>query len=466
MVRRGEHAVVLGASMAGLLAARVLADFYDRVTVVERDRLTAGDGPRRGVPQGKHVHALLPSGSEALEVLFPGVLADLVAGGTKVVEDYTELYFSVGGNRLSRDVQPGVLTYLPTRPRLEGFVRERVRALPAVRIVDGSDAVGLVADGTRSRVTGVRVMARAAGSAEEVLRADLVVDAMGRGTRTPTWLRELGYDLPAEESVSVQMGYSSLSVRLRPGTEPETLVLIGPAPDRPIGMALFATEDDDTWLFTATGYRGHHPATSLAEMVDGIATFAPSHVVGALRHAEPLSEVATYRYDANRRRRYDRLSRFPRGLIVFGDAMCGFNPIYAQGMSVAALQAIALRDCLRGSGDDVERRFFRAAAAPVGVAWRLAVGADLTQPLVDGVRPPQIRLVNRYVRHLLDVGRHDPVVASQFLLVSALVDPPSRLLRPGIIARVLRGVVRSRRVENAPANADTADTKLIHMAGE
>lgn len=456
MVRRGEHAVVLGASMAGLLAARVLADSYDRVTVVERDRLGAGYEPRRGVPQGKHVHALLPSGSQALEVLFPGLLADLVSGGAKVVEDYTEFYFSIAGNRLSSEVQPGVLTYLPTRPRLEGCVRERVRALPSVRIADGNDVVGLVSDGTRRRVIGVRVMARAAGSAEEVLSADLVVDAMGRGTRTPTWLRGLGYEMPAEESVSVQMGYSSLSVRLQPGTEPEKLVLIGPAPDRPRGMALFATEDD-TWLFTATGYRGHHPATSFEEMVDDIAAFAPPHVVDALRRAEPLSAVATYRYDANRRRRYDRLSRFPQGLIVFGDAMCGFNPIYAQGMSVAALQAIALRDCLRVSGDDVERRFFRAAAAPVDVAWRLAVGADLTQPLVEGARPLQIRLVNRYVRHLLEVGRHDPVVATQFLLVSALLDHPSRLMRPEIIARVLRGMGRSERV---------ADAELIHMAGE
>ncbi|MFD5179708.1 FAD-dependent oxidoreductase [Nocardia sp. NPDC058379] len=450
MVRRGEHAVVLGASMAGLLAARVLADSYDRVTVVERDRLGAGDEPRRGVPQGKHVHALLPSGSAALEVLFPGVLADLVSGGTKVVEDYTEFYFSVGGNRLSSEVQPRVLTYLPTRPRLEGAVRERVRALPTVRFADGNDVVGLVSDETRGRVLGVRIMARAAGSAEEVLAADLVVDAMGRGTRTPTWLRGLGYEMPAEESVSVHMGYSSLSVRLRPGTEPEKLVLIGPAPDRPRGMALFATEDD-TWLFTATGYRGHHPSTSFAEMVDGVAGFAPPRVVDALRHAEPLSEVVTYRYDANRRRRYDRVRRFPRGLIVLGDALCGFNPIYAQGMSVAALQAVALRDCLRDSGDDLERRFFRAAARPVGVAWRLAIGADLTQPLVEGPRPLSIRLVNRYVRHLLDVGRHDPVVATQFLLVSALLDHPARLLRPEIIARVLRGTARPERVEGVSA---------------
>ncbi|MFD6452930.1 FAD-dependent oxidoreductase, partial [Nocardia sp. NPDC060220] len=167
MVRRGEHAVVLGASMAGLLAARVLSDSYDRVTVVERDRLDGQYAPRRGVPQGKHVHALLPSGSQALERLFPGLLDELVRAGTKVIEDYTDFYFSIGGNRLSAAVQPDVTTYLPTRPHLEGRVRDRVRVLPNLRFADGNDVVGLVAD--EAAVTGVRIISRTAGSAEEVL---------------------------------------------------------------------------------------------------------------------------------------------------------------------------------------------------------------------------------------------------------------------------------------------------------
>ncbi|MGW6118511.1 FAD-dependent oxidoreductase [Nocardia sp. NPDC055165] len=439
MVRRGEHAVVLGASMAGLLAARVLSDSYDRVTVVERDRLDGQYAPRRGVPQGKHVHALLPSGSQALERLFPGLLDELVRAGTKVIEDYTDFYFSIGGNRLSAAVQPDVTTYLPTRPHLEGRVRDRVRVLPNLRFADGNDVVGLVAD--EAAVTGVRIISRTAGSAEEVLAADLVVDAMGRGTRTPAWVAELGFDMPAEERVSVHIGYSSVALRLRPGSEPETLVLIGPAPDRPIGMALFATEDD-TWLLTATGYRDHHPGTSFDELVEFVAPFAPPHVLDALRAAEALSPVTTYRYDANRRRRYDLVSRFPRGLIALGDALCGFNPIYAQGMSVAALQAMALRECLHTGGDDVERRYFRASAIPVNVAWRLAVGADLTQPLVEGTRTLQIRLVNAYVRRLLEVGRHDPVVAARFLRVSALLDPPAWLMRPSTLARVSVGMRR------------------------
>ncbi|MFF0545720.1 FAD-dependent oxidoreductase [Nocardia thailandica] len=445
MVRRGEHAVVLGASLAGLLAARVLAESYDRVTVVERDRFEDERGFRRGVPQARHVHALLPSGSGALEALFPGLLAELVAHGTPVISDYTEFWFSIAGHRLSSAVEPGVLTYLPTRRHLEQRIRRRVAEIPAVRVVDGHDVVGLAGAPAAGRIAGARIRSRTPDSPGEFLAADLVADALGRGTRVPAWLTELGFAAPAQDAVAVHIGYSSARLRLRPGTAPEKIVLIGPTPTRPTGMALLATEDD-TWLFTATGYRDHHPADGFEAMVEGVAGFAPAHVVEALRGAEPLAPVATYRYEANRRRRYDRAEALPRGIIALGDALCGFNPIYAQGMSVAALAATALRGCLRDGGDDLERRYFRAAARPVDVAWQLAVGQDLTQPLVEGPRPLRVRLVNRYVRRLLEAGEHDPVVAARFLRVSSFVDSPAALLRPDIVART---VFRSRR---APAD--------------
>ncbi|GEM33052.1 hydroxylase [Nocardia neocaledoniensis NBRC 108232] len=441
MVRRGEHAVVLGASLGGLLAARVLSEFFDRVTVVERDRLGDGREFRRGVPQARHVHALLPSGSQAMETLFPGLLAELAAHGTKVISDYTEFFFSIAGHRLSAGADPRVLTYLPTRRQLESRIRERVAAISAVCIADGRDVVGLVSDRSGGRIAGVRVMAREPGSTEELVSADLVVDATGRGTRVPAWLTALGHEAPAEDTVAVHVGYSSTRLRLSPGSEPEKIVLIGPTPSRPTGMALLATEDE-SWLFTATGYGNHRPGDTVESMVDGVAGFAPPHVVEALRAAEPLAPVAGYRYEANRRRRYDRSSRPPGGLIALGDALCGFNPIYAQGMSVTALEALALRESLRAGRGDLERRYFRAAARIVEVAWELAVGQDLTQPLVEGPRPLRVRLVNKYVRRLLEAGEHDPVVAARFLRVSAFVDAPASLLRPDIFVRT---VFRSRR---------------------
>ncbi|MEU0468277.1 2-polyprenyl-6-methoxyphenol hydroxylase-like oxidoreductase [Amycolatopsis sp. NPDC006131] len=428
------HAVVLGAGMGGLLAARVLAGSYDRVTVVERDHLGETVAHRRGIPQGRHVHALLPRGGEIVEELFPGLLGELVADGGTVLTDYSRLHFSPGGHRLSPEMELPPM-HQPSRPFLETHVRNRLRRLSTVDLRDGCDVTGLTATAAGDRVTGVRLQRRAPGSPEEVLSADLVVDALGRGARTPAWLAELGYRRPAEVEVPVQLRYTSRLVRLRPGAVPETLVVVGATPERPNGMALFAYEDD-TWLFTVAGYAGDHPSPRYDAMVDFAAQCAPPHLIEALRTAEPLSDVATFAFPASRWRRYDKLRRFPDGLLVFGDAICSFNPIYGQGMSVAALEALALRDCLRQGDRHLARRFFRAAAKPIGVAWKLSVGSDLALPQIEAPRPLPVRLVNRYVAKVLTAAEEDPVVAAQFMRVSAFLDPPSALMRPSILARV------------------------------
>ncbi|MGH3761480.1 NAD(P)/FAD-dependent oxidoreductase [Actinophytocola sp.] len=431
----------------------MLADGYDRVTVVERDQLPARVTQRRGVPQGRHLHALLPSGCGVVGELFPGLLDELVgAGGTKLA-DYRRMHFLPDGtHRLSPDLvlEP---VYQPSRPLLETGVRARVRGLSNVEFRDGCEAVGLVTDESRGRVTGARVVDHG-GRAEEVLAADLVVDATGRGSRTPAWLAALGYERPAQDEVVVDVRYVSRLVRLPPGAVPEVLVVIGASPERPAGMGLFAYEDD-TWMFTVSGYGGHNPAPDYESMVDVVAGFAPPHLVAALREAEPLDDVSTFRFRANRRLRYDRMRRAER-LLVFGDAMCGVNPIYGQGMSVAALEALELRKCLRRGDRDLARRFFRAAAKPVGVAWRLAVGADLALPQVDGPRPLPVRLVSSYVSRLLVAAEHDPVVAERFLRVSAFLMRPPTIMSPRIVARVVAGNRRARRVTPEPAMPESA----------
>jgi 2-polyprenyl-6-methoxyphenol hydroxylase-like FAD-dependent oxidoreductase len=445
--------VVLGAGMAGLLAARVLADSYERVTIVERDRLPVGSAQRRGVPQGRHVHGLLPSGSNVVSELFPGLLDDLIrAGGTKL-EDYTRFHFRPDGDhRISPAVRLPPI-YQPSRPFLEAGVRDRVRQLSNVDLKEGYDVVGLAADSTRRRVVGARVAGPT--GVEEVLAADLVVDTTGRGTRTPAWLAELGYQAPDVDEVVIDVRYASRLVRLAPGAVPETLTVIGATPQRPGGMALVAYEDD-TWMFTVTGFAGHHPELDYGWMVDYAAELAPPHMVAALRDAEPLGEVASFRFRANRRLRYDRLRAFPEGLLVFGDAMCGFNPIYGQGMSIAALEALALRDCLRRGDRGLARRFFRAAAKPIGVAWQLAVGADLSLPQVEGPRTLPVRLVNAYLRRVFVAAEHDPVVGERFLRVSSFLMKPPALMSPRIMARVVAANRRARRAVPAVPEMATA----------
>jgi 2-polyprenyl-6-methoxyphenol hydroxylase-like FAD-dependent oxidoreductase len=434
----GERAVVLGASMGGLLAARVLSDFYRTVTVVERDLLPGEPAQRRGVPQGQHVHGLLSSGSRVLDELFPGLLADLVANGAIVLEgDPSHVCMRLGGHELGRSgrlTDPKALTsYLASRPFLEAHVRNRLRAIGNVAILDGHDAVELIA-AQPHRVTGVRVANRDDGI-EQVLDADLVVDALGRSARTPAFLDRLGYGRPPEERIVVQVTYASQLLRVPPGTLTEKLILVGALPERPTGGALFACEND-TWIVTLAGMTRHEPPVDRAGMLRFAADFAPAPMMAALRAAEPLSEVSRYRYPASQWRRYDEMRRFPAGLLVVGDAICSFNPVYGQGMSVAALEAIALRDCLRRGTSGLSRRFFRAAAQPIGAAWQLAAGADLALPEAQGRRSAAMRLGNWYTERVLAAAESDIVVTERFLRVTNFVDRPVRLLHPSVMMRV------------------------------
>jgi 2-polyprenyl-6-methoxyphenol hydroxylase-like FAD-dependent oxidoreductase len=436
----GEHAVVLGASMGGLLAARVLSDFYRAVTVVERDVLPMASDQRRGVPQGRHAHALWPRGSQILDDLFPGFLTDLISGGCpKLDGDFSQICASFGGHQLVRsgtasNFQPRDAGYFPSRPFLEDHVRRRIGDISNVELMDGYDVVGLTSSDDRSRVTGVTITSHE-GDEKRSVTADLVVDATGRGSRTPRFLEHLGYGRPVEDEVVVRLAYASQLLRIPDGMHKEIMVLVGPVAGRPTGMALFANENN-TWMFTAFGMVGHEPPTDRAGVLTFVEGFTPPPVVSALQCAEPLGDVERYRTPSSRWRRYDKMRRFPAGLLVFGDAICSFNPIYGQGMTVAALEAMALDRCLRRGSHNLAPRFFRAAAKTVSVAWQLAVGGDLALPEVEGPRPLAVRLTNRYVDRVQAAAETDTVIAERFVKVAGFSCSPASLLNPAVVLRV------------------------------
>ena len=396
MTRIGEHAVVLGGSLAGLASAAVLAQRFERVTIVERDARPETGRHRKGVPQGKHVHVLLPAGLRVLAELFPGIVADLRQQGAHVF-DARALRFNIAGGSLLLD-DSDLQSLAATRPLIEEIAYERVRSLNNVRFAEGCEACGLTTTPDRSRVTGVRLRSRTSPGAEEPVEADLVVDATGRGSRSPRWLTALGYTVPSEEQIHVGVHYTTRLFRRSPensGVWRNVTVDIPPGERR--GAVALAVEGD-RWIVTLVGILGERPPTDLGGFVEYARTLWTRDVHAVIADAEAIGEASTGAFPANVRRRYDRLRRFPARYVVTGDAVCSLNPVYAQGMSVAFAEALTLARVLDRHGlKRVGPRFFRQAARITGVAWSMATGADLGHPGVEGPRTARWRLLNAYI---------------------------------------------------------------------
>jgi 2-polyprenyl-6-methoxyphenol hydroxylase-like FAD-dependent oxidoreductase len=452
----GDHAIVLGGSMAGLLTARVLADRFERVTLVERDQFPDIGESRKGVPQGRHAHGLLYRGREILDELFPGFSEEVVAAGGRTGDITAEGLWINDGIRQA-DYVSGMRGLAASRPFLEGHVRARVRALPGVEFIEACDSVGITSTADHSRVTGARILRKEDGSAEETLAADLVVDATGRGSRSVAWLQELGYAAPEEERVRVGVGYSTCILRRQAGDlDGKMFAIVGASPpNRRVGVVL--PMENDRWMVTLAGYLGEFPPTDLPGYVDFSATLPSPEIHGLLRSAEALTDPLPYRFPASQRRRFERLKRFPTGFLVIGDAIASFNPIYGQGMTVAASEALLLGECLDGRPERLWRTFFKKAGRFVDSPWQIATGADLAFDEVEGPRNAQIRLVNWYMKRLHPAASRDPKVALAFQRVINLVDPPPTIMAPRTAWRVLRpGLGRAApRVQEAPSRVET-----------
>ena len=438
MVRRGERAVVLGASLAGLFTARVLSEVFDEVTLIDRDTLTEGPVPRRGVPQGWQSHGLHARGREILEDFFPGLTAELVAHGASLGDVQADVRWVADGHRLRRAVS-GMEGISFSRPLLEDRVRDRVRALPGVSFRAPVDILDLIATG--DRVSGVLIRERGDDREAEALPADLVVDATGRGSHTPVWLETLGFPQPAESTVDTGVGYTTWDFPRRPGDlDGDIAAVIGHTVAVPRFGAMLASEGP-RWQVTAGGYLGDHASATDVDAFREFAATLPASDIGVLvADREPLGTGRLHRVPSSRRRHYERLSRFPQGFLVIGDALSSFNPAYGQGMTVAAVEALALRELLAGNVGSVELapRFFRRAARIIDVPWGIAAGGDLRVPGVHGAKTLKVRVVNAYIARVQAAAAVDPAVGLAFLRVANTVDHPEALLRPSMALRVFR----------------------------
>ncbi|MCC6627076.1 MAG: FAD-dependent monooxygenase [Chloroflexi bacterium] len=450
-----RHALVLGGSIAGLLAARVLVDHRARVTIVERDVPPATPAPRKGVTQARHVHVMLTRGQRELERLFPGLGDELAAAGAAPLDWTNDAAWLTGGG-WGRRFPSHLRGYGCSRDLLEWLVRRRLLANPQVTLLGGHEVEGLLGQ-PGGAVTGAR-MRPVDGGATVELPADLVVDATGRGSRAPRWLADLGYDAPAETVVNAYLGYTSRLYH-RPATSAGdwTALYIQSDPPRTTRGGLILPIEGDRWLVTLAGAGKDHAPTDEAGFLAFARGLASPALHDAITNATPAGPIATYRATENRLRHFERLRRWPAGFVVTGDGACAFNPVYGQGMTAAALGALALDDSLRhatrgGDWSGLGQRFQRALARANQTPWLLATGADYRLPATSGAPPPpSMRVVHHYLDRVMAAASRDTTVRLALMEVLHLLRPPAALFHPTIAWRLLRTGGQGPAATQAPA---------------
>jgi 2-polyprenyl-6-methoxyphenol hydroxylase-like FAD-dependent oxidoreductase len=451
---RREHAVVIGGSMAGLLAARVLSDHFERVTLLERDRFPLQPGFRRGVPQSRHIHVLLVRGMTLLEQRFPGLKAELIAAGAVIVHWPREVLW-LGPAGWGRRFPDSLEFVSCTRELLEWHVRHRVLASETIDCREGREVVGLLTDAHGARIAAVQHRARNQTAnpedAPEELPADLIVDASGRNSRLPEWLVELGYPAPEETRINAFLGYAT-RLYANPSINGDwKLALVQAKPPDSVRGGVIVPVEGERWIATLFGSGRDYPPTDETEFLSFAGTLRTPLLHDAIANAEPLTAIHGYQRTENRWRRYERLGRFPESLVVVGDAVCAFNPVYGQGMSVAALEARVLDECLReqrrrypagelvGLADRARRQIARSISTP----WLMATGEDLRYPTTEGAKPGLVtRVMHRYLDRVIEGATTYAGVNRAFLEVAHLLAPPSALFRPGVLLPTLKGVDR------------------------
>ncbi|MEX2080526.1 MAG: FAD-binding monooxygenase, partial [Dehalococcoidia bacterium] len=320
---------------------------------------------------------------------------------------------------------------------LESCVRRHTRALPNVRFFEGFDCEAPRFES--GRVTGLALKSRESGETQ-TLDAALVVDATGRGSQSPKWLREWGYPAVPETEVQIDVGYATGLFERHPSDlwGSSGAIIAGNVPEATRFGAILATENGE-WMVTLAGAVGDYPPTDYAGWMDYARDLPTSDLVDMLAGRDLIGEIQSYRYPANRRRHYEKMSDFPAGYLVIGDALCSFNPVYGQGMSVAAAEAKALDECLASGQGELWRTFFARSKKLVDPAWTIATGEDMKYPQVRGKRPPGFKLVNAYMGRAHAACTRDPVVLRQFFEVANLLAPPTSMLSPRIAWRVALG---------------------------
>jgi 2-polyprenyl-6-methoxyphenol hydroxylase-like FAD-dependent oxidoreductase len=441
----GQQAVVIGGSLAGLMTARVLADHFEAVTILERDHIEDQPALHQSIPQGHHLHTLLLGGQQVMASLYPDFvekLAKLGAVRCRAGQDIvfylpTGKAFSMTGTvREPRDLGFDITCH--SRGLLEYCVRQCTRRHRNITFTDQSTVQGLVC--TRGHVRGVRYTQ---SGESRMLTADFVVDACGRQSQTPRWLTELGFQAPEATTIGVDIAYASTKFQMPDDYDQreQLLVVMGPPPDFPNGAILEIIEHQ-TWHVTLGGRFGDYPPHDAAGFLAFAKALHSQHLYDLIKDAERVADITAYRFPTSVQRHYERLTTFPEGFVVLGDAISSFNPIYGQGMSSAALQVQALQQVLaeREPGsrglDRLALSFFQKAAEIIETPWNLAAGRDFAYPQTQGQRPADLEESAQYFADVDALTTEDLEVQRLVSEVLNLAKPLSALREEPLRSRV------------------------------
>ena len=438
-----QHAIVIGGSMAGLCAARVLSGFYDKVTVIDRDAYPAGAHERPGVPQSRHVHALLARGRIELDRLFPGFEKTMLERGAIEINfgsDFATL--RPNGWAIRR---PNLITTLfASRVLIEATIRELIRGLSNVELIERTDAIGFETKRSDSlRVTGVKVSPRDSG-APYTLTGDLIVDASGRSTKCPAWIEAMGLPMPAETVVDSHTGYASRWYKVNPASRPKDWwwkgIWIDPIAANFSTAGVMFPVEGDRMIVTMAGIGGHYPPSDDDEFTARLGQLRSPIIASEVALAEPISKVYSYRQMANRWRHYEKWNARLDGFVALGDSTCAFNPVYGQGMTSGALSALILGECLKNNSDVVElpRKFFAAQARFQAEPWGLATGADFRIAGTEGTRPMISRVLDPIIGRMFEVANDDPNIGERIGEVINMIKPPSALFEMSTLAMIAK----------------------------
>jgi 2-polyprenyl-6-methoxyphenol hydroxylase-like FAD-dependent oxidoreductase len=443
------HAIVIGGSLAGLFAARVLTDFFDKVTILDRDVFPVKPDHRKGVPQSYHAHALLPTAFPILEQLFPGIMNDLRTDGAATASNIIPFALVSPRGLLPLPKWPGEIIAF-SRPLLEWHVRNRVSSRPEVHIITNTEVTNILTTQDRTSVIGVQARERTQEShATTTLQADLVVDATGRHSQAIQWLMELGYEAPPVETINSNLRYAS-RFYAKPdqfAAEWQSLVVNEGPPHGHAGFIL--SVDHERWHVTLAGMAGNVPPVDEEGFMKWAQDLSDPSIYEALRIAQPLTPIRGFGTPENHWRHFERMHKWPTGFIVTGDAVCAFNPVYGQGMTVSALDAMTLQRCLqeeqRSPRLDFEQQVQHRIAKITAPVWLIATNEDLRWPTVKlrGARPnPGLCILRNYLDLVLFSSIIDSEIAQTYFNVLILATPPSSLVHPGMVAHILAAAAK------------------------